>query len=75
MLAIWLTVMYDTVVIEGSMPSLTLHLGGKDRSVINCHFPGLDRLGITPIRLSCMFGIDPIGRGPSILPFATSVAR
>ena len=51
-----MTVMYDMVVIEGSMPSLTLHLGGKDRSVINRHFPGLDRLGITPIWLSCMFG-------------------
>ena len=53
------------------MPSLTLYLGGNERSVISLHFDD-DFLGITPMRLICALGIACIGNGPSILPLLTS---
>ena len=40
-------------------------------SMISVHFPGFD---MTPMRLTWTSGIERVGNGPSILPFATSVA-
>ena len=42
---------------------------------MSLHFPGFDFFGITPMWLTCTSGMDWVGNGPSILPFATSVAR
>ena len=57
------------------MPSLTEFPGGKERSMMSLHLLGLDFLGITLIQLIWMWGMEPVGKGPSILPFAHSVAR
>ena len=42
---------YDSEQRAGSMPSLTLYPGGKDKSVIRRHLPVVCPLGTTPILL------------------------
>ena len=48
-------------------------LCGKERSLIRRNLPGEDFLGIMPMRLTCKSGIEPVGNGPKILLFDTSV--
>ena len=42
--------------------------------MMSLHLPGFEFFGITPMQLTWTGGIERVGKNPSILPFATSVA-
>ena len=71
----WSTVGYCTEHIQGSVPSLTLKLGGDERSRISRRSPGLPPLGITPNLLTCTHRTSLSESGPAILPAASSIAK
>ena len=61
--------------IEGSMASLTLAFSGYERSVISHHFPSWYLLGIAPNLLMYTSVKTEEGKGPNMLPAATSLVR